>query len=154
MSLHNLKSPKGARKPRKRLGRGNASGHGTYSTRGQKGQRARSGGRKGLIQLGVKHFIMRMPKQRGFKSTKAAKEEINVSALNRFADDTIVDIAMLKAASLCKGKKIKILGNGKLSKRLQVRVPVSRGAKATIESAGGVVEVQVIDEKIEKPKKK
>ncbi len=144
ISLHNLKSQSGSRKPRKRLGRGNASGHGTYSTRGQKGQRARSGGRKGLVQLGVKHFIMRMPKQRGFKSQKGLVAEINVMSLNRFVNDTVVDAQVLKSAGLAKGEMIKIIGGGKLIKRLQVKVPVSQGAKAAIEAAGGrVVAVKV-----------
>ncbi|MFH1111554.1 MAG: 50S ribosomal protein L15 [Patescibacteria group bacterium] len=142
ITLHNLKSPTGSRKPRKRLGRGNASGHGTYSTRGQKGQRARSGGRKGLIQLGVKHFIMRMPKQRGFKSQNTPLEVVKLMSLNRFSDDSLVDAAVLKSAGLCKSRTIKIIGNGKLTKRLQIKVQaVSKGAKIAIEAAGGNIEL-------------
>ncbi len=141
LGLHNLRSPRGSKKPRKRLGRGNASGHGTYSTRGQKGQRARSGGRKRLIQRGVKHFIMRMPKQRGFTSLRPKREIILVDKLNNLAEGTVVDLKTLKALKLATGSKVKIIGNKKLTKKLVIKVgPISQGARQAVEAAGGKVE--------------
>ncbi len=141
LGLHNLRSPKGSKKPRKRLGRGNASGHGTYSTRGQKGQRARSGGRKRLIQRGVKHFIMRIPKQRGFTSLKSKREVVSVDKLNIIPEGTEVDLKTLKSFNLVRSNKVKIIGNQKLTKKLILKIgPVSRGAKASIEAAGGKIE--------------
>ncbi|MFH1866472.1 MAG: 50S ribosomal protein L15 [Patescibacteria group bacterium] len=139
--LHNLRSAKGARRHTKRVGRGNASGAGTYSGKGQKGQRARSGGRKRIIQRGVKHFIMRMPKQRGFKRQSSALEVLDVKQLEHLPETSVVDVSFLQKQGLVKGKLVKVIGNGKLTKRLEVRVPVSRGAKATIEAAGGSVEI-------------
>ncbi|MDZ4229665.1 MAG: uL15 family ribosomal protein, partial [Candidatus Veblenbacteria bacterium] len=84
LALHNLKANRGARRSRKRLGRGNASGHGTTATRGTKGQRARQGGRKGLIQFGAKHFVSHLPKVRGFESFKAQPQVVTVGALGKF----------------------------------------------------------------------
>ncbi len=69
LTLHNLKKSKGITKS-KRLGRGNSSGVGTYSTRGMKGQRSRSGGKSGLIARSINSYLLRIPKVKGFKSFK------------------------------------------------------------------------------------
>ncbi|PIY78798.1 MAG: 50S ribosomal protein L15, partial [Parcubacteria group bacterium CG_4_10_14_0_8_um_filter_35_7] len=81
LSLHNLKSRK--RKKRKRVGRGNASGHGTYSGRGLKGQKSRSGGKKGLKLKGFKVIIQNIPKTRGFKSIHPKMEIVNTGDLEK-----------------------------------------------------------------------
>lgn len=75
VTISNLRPQKGSRSRKKRIGRGNASGHGTYSGRGQKGQRSRSGGKKGLKLKGIRRNIRNLPKLRGFKS-RAIKPEI------------------------------------------------------------------------------
>ena len=81
LSLHTIKPSKGAAKKRKRVGRGNASGHGTYSTRGLKGQKSRSGV-SGLKRLGLKMTLSRIPKKRGFKSPKAKNQVVNLTDIN------------------------------------------------------------------------
>lgn len=140
MMIHNLSSAKGARKSRKRLGRGNASGHGTYSTRGQKGQRARSGGRKGLVQFGVKHFVIRMPKQRGFKRIPAILQSLDVRKLNQLPEGVIIDAALLIKRGLTNTDRVKIIGNGQLTKKLMVKIAaISKGARKSIIAAGGTI---------------
>lgn len=143
ITLHNLKPAKGSRHRRIRVGRGNASGRGTYSTRGQKGQRARSGGRSGLKLKGLKRRLLNLPKIGGFKSRYAKHYGINVSLLEEhFQSGERVTFARLRELGLVDaGKKVKILGDGELKKKLQiVGLAVTSGAKAKIEAAGGVVE--------------
>jgi len=97
LSLHTIKPAKGSTKKRKRVGRGNASGHGTYSTRGIKGQKARSGV-SNLKRLGMKMTLMRTPKKRGFKSLKPKDQVLNLTDINKnFKDgDTINPKILLK----------------------------------------------------------
>ena len=83
LSLHTIKPNKGETKKRKRVGRGNASGHGTYSGRGQKGQRSRSGGKSGLKRKGMKQILLQTPKLRGFKSDKPKNQVINLVDINK-----------------------------------------------------------------------
>ena len=78
LTLHNLKRFAKSKKAKERIGRGNASGHGTYATRGLKGQKSRTGGRKGLIKKGLKTTLQRLPKNKGFKSLKLKEEIINL----------------------------------------------------------------------------
>ena len=82
LSLHTIKSAKGATKKRKRVGRGNASGQGTYSGRGIKGQKSRSGV-SGLKRLGMRQILRRIPKQRGFKSLKPDNQVVNLADINK-----------------------------------------------------------------------
>ena len=84
LELSNIGTKK---KNRKRIGRGNASGHGTYSTRGQKGQRARSGGKKGLKIKGFKQNLLNMPKYKGMKSPRLKAQLIMVSTLEKYFKD-------------------------------------------------------------------
>ncbi len=117
ISLHNLKRAKGAAKSRKRVGRGNSSGHGTYSTRGLKGQRSRSGGKGGLKRLGLKQLILATPKKRGFKSGKPKNQIINLADINNnFKDGALISPQTLLASKLINDDKlpIKILGQGEL----------------------------------------
>ncbi len=117
LSLHNLKVSKGATKKRKRVGRGNSSGHGTYSTRGLKGQRSRSGGKSGLKRLGLKQVILATPKKRGFTSNRPKNQAVNLSDLNdKFKDGDLVNPQALLKAGLIKDMTapVKILGTGEL----------------------------------------
>ncbi|MEK7139549.1 MAG: uL15 family ribosomal protein, partial [Patescibacteria group bacterium] len=95
ITLSQLKPAAGSKHRAKRVGRGNASGHGTYSTRGMKGQRARSGSRKGLKLKGMKARLLTIPKKRGFNSPYPKHQIINVSDLNRLADGAVVTRKLL-----------------------------------------------------------
>ncbi len=145
MKLEELKSPPGANKRVKRVGRGTGSGHGKTSTRGHKGQKARSGGgvRPGF-EGGQMPLQRRLPK-RGF--TNIFKKEyaiVNVEDLNIFLDNTEVTPELLQEAGLINKYKdgIKILGDGELEKKLVVKAhKVSRQAEEKITARGGKVEV-------------
>ncbi|ADL42166.1 ribosomal protein L15 [Caldicellulosiruptor obsidiansis OB47] len=146
MKLYELKPAPGSKKSRKRVGRGESSGHGKTSTRGHKGQWARSGGgvRPGF-EGGQMPLTRRIPK-RGFKNiNKKVYTEVNVEKLERFDNDTVITPELLlKERVISKIEKdgVKILGRGELTKRLTVKVQkVSEGARKKIEAAGGKVEV-------------
>lgn len=116
LSLHTIKPNQGAAKKRKRVGRGNASGHGTYSTRGVKGQKARSGV-SGLKRLGLKMTLMRIPKKRGFKSLKSKDQIVNIALINEnFKDSDIINPNALFKKGLIDNLKmgVKVLGKGQL----------------------------------------
>jgi large subunit ribosomal protein L15 len=143
MQQHELRQPKGATHKRKRVGRGNASGHGTYATRGLKGQKARSGGgvRPGF-EGGQLPLVRRMAYKRGFRNPfRVDYEEINVGALARFAAGTEVTAEALQAARLARtGRPVKVLGQGELSVALTVEAAsFSKSARSKIEAAGGSV---------------
>jgi large subunit ribosomal protein L15 len=141
IKLHNLKS-KTPRKKKKLIGRGNASGHGTYSTRGIKGQKARSGV-SGLKLKGMRHIILATPKLRGFRGLARKAATITLGQLDRcFKDNDVVDPRSLLKNSLVRriDGNIKIVASGELTKKLTVRgCGVSAGAKTVIEKAGGKV---------------
>lgn len=144
LSLHNLKSANGSVKRRKRIGRGNASGHGTYSTRGLKGQRSRTGGSNKLKRLGFKKILQSLPKNRGFKSLKSKSQTINLIDLNRsFSDGAkITPLALIKLGLINKvERQVKILGGGELKiKNLQIEnIKTSGDARAQIEKLGGKI---------------
>ena len=147
MQLHDLKPNAGSTHKRKRVGRGNSSGHGTYSGRGQNGQGSRSGGTKGSgFEGGQTPLAMRLPKLPGFKNPRRIEyTAVNVSTLEiKFDNDAVVDGAALKAAGIVKSEfePVKVLGDGDLTKKLTVKVDkVSASAKAKIEAAGGKVEL-------------
>ena len=147
MQLHDLTPAPGSTHRRKRVGRGNSSGHGTYSGRGLNGQGSRAGGTKGAgFEGGQTPLAMRLPKLPGFVNPRRIEyTAINVSELEaRFEDGAVVDGEALKAARLTKkaDEPVKVLGNGELSKKLTVQVEkVSASAKAKIEAAGGKVEL-------------
>ncbi len=144
MQQHELRQPKGATHKRKRVGRGNASGHGTYSTKGMKGQKARSGGgvRPGF-EGGQLPLVRRMGYKRGFTNPfRVDYEELNVSALERFAAGTSVNGQMLREAKMIRtGRPIKVLGDGEISIALTVEASsFSKSARSKIEAAGGTVQ--------------
>lgn len=143
LSLSNLKPKTGSTKARKRVGRGNASGHGTYSTRGLKGQKSRSGV-SGLKRLGMKPMLLNIPKKRGFTSLQPKAQPINVHALNKaFKEGALVNPRNLAAAKLISDPagKVKILGLGQLVlKNLTLEgVMVSDSAREQIEKLGGKI---------------
>ena len=145
MDLSSLKNTAGARKPRKRVGRGTGSGMGKTSTRGHKGQNARKGHKGKLgFEGGQMPLIRRLPK-RGFKNpTRVSYFGVNVCDLERFDAGTEVTAEVLRANGLFTHKYdgVKILGSGELTKKLTVKVNgVSATAKAKIEAAGGSVEI-------------
>jgi len=146
MNLSSLKPPEGSRKKRKRIGRGDGSGHGGTSTKGHKGQNARSGGRvRPGFEGGQMPLSRRLPK-RGFRNPFRRKiVTINIDQLKRFPEGSVIDKTALLDAGLVKkiGDSIKVLGKGNIEYPISVKVDmISRGAKDKIEAAGGsVVEV-------------
>jgi large subunit ribosomal protein L15 len=152
LKLYNLRPAKGAKKNKKRVGRGDSSGHGTFSTRGQKGQRARSGGRRGLKMMGLKTSIQSIPKLGGFKSLKPKLAIVNLEDLEKnYKNGEVVDALSLWQKDLSDRKYgVKILGGGKLSKKLTIRgLKLSESAKEAIEKAGGKV---ILSTKDKEPK--
>jgi len=146
MQINDLFPAPGSRKSRKRVGRGNASGHGTTAGRGDKGQGSRPGGTKGPgFEGGQTPLAMRLPKLPGFKNRNRVEYAVvNVSRLDEvFADGDVVDGEALAAKGIIKSPSsaVKVLGDGELGKKLTVKVDrVSGPAKAKIEGAGGTVE--------------
>jgi large subunit ribosomal protein L15 len=145
MRLHDLRPPEGARRPKRRIGRGHGSGQGTTAGKGTKGQKARSGGGVPLyFEGGQLPLVRRLPYRRGFKNPfRTEYVPVNVGQLVRFAAGTTVAVDTLVAAGILrKGEgPVKILGDGDLAVALQVRADrVSRQAREKIEAAGGSVE--------------
>jgi large subunit ribosomal protein L15 len=146
MKLHDLKPRKGARKSRKRVGRGISAGQGKTAGRGTKGQRARAGfGGKLYRQGGSLSFFRRLPFKRGFTNIRRVEWiEINLDRLQDFPAKADVTPEALLEAGLIKNlqKPVVLLGRGDVRVPLNVRLHrVSRGAQAAIEAAGGTVEV-------------
>jgi len=141
MELGNLRYAKGSRKKPKKIGRGLGSGHGGTACRGHKGQRSRSGGRVPAWFEGGQMPLQRRVPKRGF--TNIFREEnqiVNTSALENKVDGTTVNPEILLAAGLIEeaNKPVKILGNGELSKPLEVHAHgFSKSAIEKIEKAGG-----------------
>ncbi|MDL1965969.1 MAG: 50S ribosomal protein L15 [Candidatus Desulfofervidus auxilii] len=146
VSLNDLKPPYGAVRKKKRVGRGDSSGHGSTCGRGQKGQKARSGGQvKSYFEGGQMPLYRRLPK-RGFKNIfKREYTIINIRDLvKKFKENEEITPEKLLEVGLVKKKKqpIKILAEGDISFPLQIKIhKISQQARAKIEAAGGRVEV-------------
>ena len=153
LGLHNLRPAKGAKRPRKRIGRGEGSGTGKTSGRGQKGYGSRSGSkRRDRFEGGQTPIHMRMRKLRGphmkksmpFEPFRTRTQPVNLSDLEeRFEAGTEVTPDTLRAAGLAtrNGIPVKILGNGELSKSLTVKAHgFSASAREAITAAGGTAE--------------
>lgn len=146
MKLHELKSAPGSTHRSKIVGRGPGSGHGKTSTRGEKGQKARSGASiHPWFEGGQTPLFKRLPR-RGFSNKRFETKYavVNVSDLNRFNDGDVVTPLTLKEAGLVKKELsgIKILGGGKLEKKLTVKANVFTNTAITkIEELGGTTEV-------------
>ena len=139
LTLHTIHSKKGARRRAIRVGRGLAR-KGTFSGRGVKGQRARSGGRAGLKLKGLRHIMLSIPKKRGFRGPRRKPATVNVGDLAKyFSDGALVNAKTLQKKGLLVGASpVKILGDGAMGIKITVEgCAVSRVAKKKIEMAGG-----------------
>lgn len=145
MRLYELRPAPGAKKEKKRVGRGIGSGHGKTAGRGHKGQKARSGGGKGPAFEGGQTPLQRRLPKRGF--TNIFKERyavVNIEQLNRFDEGSVITPETLRTAGLISGSDyaVKILGDGSLEKKLTVRAhKFSKSAIERIEGLGGKAEV-------------
>ena len=145
MELNNIRSPRGARKKPKRVGRGRGSGHGKTACRGTKGQRSRSGSKSSRGYEGGQMPLQRRVPKRGFTNIfKKEYEVVNVERLGSFESGTEVTPELLSEKGVVKLNRdgVKILGDGELKVSLTVRANLfSRSAREKIEAAGGKVEV-------------
>ena len=145
MELSNLRPAEGSKHSDNfRRGRGHGSGNGKTAGKGHKGQKARSGAPRIGFEGGQMPLYRRIPK-RGFHNRNTQEiVAINISALERFENDSVVDVNALLEAGIIKNPKdgVKILGNGELTKKLTVKVNAySASAKEKIEALGGSAEV-------------
>ena len=150
LTLTNLRPGKGARKNKKRVGRGIGSGHGKTSTRGQKGQHARGSVRPGF-EGGQTPLHRRLPKLRGEAKgampiglTRKVYGIVNLSQLNQLPASTVVTAEELRARGILKGRHdgLRVLGHGELDRPLTVRAAhFSAQAREKIEAAGGTAEI-------------
>jgi large subunit ribosomal protein L15 len=147
--LSNLKYAEGSRKKRKRVGRGEGSGHGTQATRGMNGQRSRSGSKKrSWFEGGQMPLQRRIPKFGFTNIFKQTYQVVNLNALQRIADenkiDKVINLEELKNLGLISSlkKPVKILGKGELKVKINLEVnAISQSAKEKIESAGGSIKL-------------
>lgn len=137
LSLNSITKARGSATKRKRVGRGNSSGHGTYSTRGLKGQKSRSGV-SGLKRLGLKKQLLQIPKLRGFKSLYPKNQAVSVKAINNsFKDGETVTPALLMEKGLVGSVSapIKVLGKEKLTVKVKFEnIKMSESVKKQLES--------------------
>lgn len=145
MKLNELKSPKGARKTRRRIGRGHGSGRGKTAGRGHKGQNSRSGG--GVppwFEGGQMPLARRLP-MKGFKNhTRKSYEVINVSDVERSGLEGEITVAVLRTAGVVTGSKkpVKLLAMGEITKAVNLKIhAVSEKALEKVKAAGGTVEL-------------
>lgn len=145
MKLYELQSTEGSRSAHYRKGRGIGSGNGKTAGKGHKGQNARSGGGVALGFEGGQMPLWRRIPKRGFKNVNRVEYAVvNVGELNKFAEGTVVNAALLLEEGLI-GKElcgVKVLGSGKLEKKLTVQAAkFSKSAEEAIKAAGGTAEV-------------
>jgi large subunit ribosomal protein L15 len=143
MNLATLRPPVGSRKKKKRVGRGDGSGHGGTAGKGAKGQNARSGHSvRPSFEGGQMPLSRRLPK-RGFKNPqRRIIATVNIEQLKQFSEGSVIDRETLLAAGLVKRKAdgVKVLGNGEIGFALSLKVDtVSQTAKRKIEEAGGTI---------------
>jgi len=142
MQQHTIKSPNGAKRKRRILGRGDGSGHGSYSGKGMKGQKARTGPhiRPGF-EGGQLPLYLRLPAIRGFNNVfRVEYQVVNLDKLNAFEEKSTVGLQQMLETGLLKdpNKPVKVLGQGKLDRALTVVAnKFSKSAKEKIEVAGG-----------------
>jgi large subunit ribosomal protein L15 len=145
MNLHDLTPARGAKKRRKRIGRGPGSGHGKTATKGHKGLKARSGGGKRPgFEGGQMPLVRRLPKFGFTNPFRAEYSIVNVKSFEQWTGAGTITPQALVDAGLVKRKHlpIKILGNGELNKPLVIQAhKFSKSAEAKIQAAGGRVEV-------------
>ncbi len=150
MKQNELSPASGSKKARKRVGRGNGSGHGTYSGRGLKGQKARAGGKtRPGFEGGQLPLIKRLPKKRGFYNHfRVEYAVISLSALNTFDAGSEITVDILSKNGLLRSmnKPVKVLANGEVDRPLTIKLnKYSATAKSKIEAAGGTAEEVAYD---------
>ncbi len=145
MFLHQIKNPKGSKKRRKIVGRGQGSGHGKTSCKGQKGQLARSGRAIiGGLEGGQMPLIRRLPKVGFRRKNPLVYQIVKLDSLKRFKDGSRIDAQFLKSQGLIRSiyKPFKILGDGEIGKSFTILAhSFSKSAEEKILKAGGKVEV-------------
>ena len=144
MYLHELRSPEGARKKARRIGRGTGSGRGKTSGRGQKGQLARGQGFRLGFEGGQMPLAQRLPKLPGFTNpNRRVFAVVNLTRLNQFEDGAVLTPEAFYEAGLAKnGEEIKLLATGKVRRKLDITIhAASEAARAAIERRGGSVSV-------------
>lgn len=143
---HNIAPATGSRHASKRVGRGTGSGHGTYSGRGCKGQKARAGNNKVRpgFEGGQLPLIKRLPRKRGFNNIfRVEYTTVNTGELNKLESGSEVTPEVMKAAGIIKSieNPVKVLADGEINRPLTVKAnKFSASARAKIEAAGGKVE--------------
>lgn len=145
MELHNLRPAPGAKRPRKRIGRGPGSGNGKTAGRGHKGQRSRSGfSRRFGFEGGQMPLVRRIPKRGFFNVFRVEYQVVNLRDLERVFDDgdDVNPATMIEKGLIRKGPKpVKVLATGDLTKKLSVTAnKFSGSARSKIEAAGGTCE--------------
>lgn len=161
MQANQLKPPKGAKHARKRIGRGNASGHGTYSTKGLKGQKARSGKKpRRFFEGGQTELMRRLPRKRGFTNPfRVEFTAVNLRELElRFDSGAEITPEVLRDSGVISTlrKPVKILATGDITKKFSITAHrFSLTAREKIEAAGGSVTALIEDEPVNpNPKKR
>jgi large subunit ribosomal protein L15 len=143
---NNIAPAPGSRHVRKRVGRGNGSGHGTFSGRGCKGQKARAGNNKVRpgFEGGQLPLIKRLPRKRGFTNIfRTEYSTVNIGELNKFESGSEITSEKMLAAGIIKSlaKPVKVLADGDIDRPLTVKADkFSASARAKIEAAGGKAE--------------
>lgn len=145
MQAHQLRPPHGAKRPRKRIGRGNATGQGTYAGKGLKGQKARSGNDLRIgFEGGQLPLVQRLGRKRGFTNIfRVEYQPVNLDRLGRFPANAEVTPEALREAGIIKHLRqpVKLLGDGAIDRPLTVRVhKFSAEARRKLEAAGGTAE--------------
>jgi large subunit ribosomal protein L15 len=154
MQAHQLKPPPGAKHAKKRVGRGNAAGQGTFSGRGLKGQKSRSGNKpRRFFEGGQTRLFKKLPFRRGFTNPfRVEYQPVNLDDLQKLDDGTEVTPELLKEKGILRSlrRPVKVLGTGALTRKLSVTAHrFSLAAKEKIEAAGGTV----VETSERKPKK-
>jgi large subunit ribosomal protein L15 len=145
LTLNDLAPQEGARRNKKRVGRGNGSGHGKTACRGSKGQKARTGGNiEPGFEGGQMPLYRKLPK-RGFKnSAHKTYGVVNLTQLNEFQFDSVIDLEALKKHGLIKKRfnLLKILGDGEINRAITIKADaISDTAATKIKAAGGQIDI-------------
>src|SRR3712207_5900785 len=147
MKLHNLRPAKGAVHKEKRLGRGEASGHGGTSTKGNKGQQSRAGYKRKMAHEGGQMPIQRRVPKRGFKNPHRVEYKVfNLGQIDQLVEKYGIQEFSLENlytnGLISQTDRVKVLGNGELKSKVTLKVnAISAKAKEVVEGAGGTVEI-------------
>ena len=157
MQAHQLKPPKGAKHAKKRIGRGNAAGQGTYSGRGLKGQKARAGNKpRRFFEGGQTRLFKKLPGRRGFRNPfRVEYQPVNLDDLQKFDEGGEVTPELLTEQGIRRSIRmpVKVLASGALTKQLSVTAHrFSLAAKEKIEAAGGTV-IETSERKVKSERK-